>query len=75
MPEEERRVTAAPEAGHALVATALPHIVPAHNITILPPVLVVAQPMILSSMTHQPVRPMTLKKLLLLHVPWLPNME
>jgi len=36
MSEEERRVTAYHEAGHALVAHALPHTDPVHKITIMP---------------------------------------
>jgi cell division protease FtsH len=36
MSEEERRVTAYHEAGHALVARALPHTDPVHKITIMP---------------------------------------
>ena len=36
MSEEERRVTAYHEAGHALVAYALPHTDPVHKITIMP---------------------------------------
>jgi cell division protease FtsH len=36
MSEEERRVTAYHEAGHALVAFALPHTDPVHKITIMP---------------------------------------
>jgi cell division protease FtsH len=36
MSEEERRVTAYHEAGHALVALALPHTDPVHKITIMP---------------------------------------
>ena len=36
MSEEERRVTAYHEAGHALVACALPHTDPVHKITIMP---------------------------------------
>lgn len=36
MSEEERRVTAYHEAGHALVARALPHTDPVHKVTIMP---------------------------------------
>ena len=36
MSEEERRVTAYHEAGHALVAHALPHTDPVHKVTIMP---------------------------------------
>ena len=36
MTEEERRITAYHEGGHALVAAALPHTDPVHKITIMP---------------------------------------